>query len=852
MPTQLHPARATDLLALVLVPLVAGLTAGPALAEEQAPRQLAVAISAADPAGFEDLTGPQQAVVDIYFGGRKLGSAAISYRPGALTFADPAAVVALLPGLTRPDVVRTSLSGPDLPSNSQLVCTSGSDPAHCNRLFPEIAGIIFDASRFKAEIFINPGLLTNDRSGPAQYISVPESGLSVINSVAGVLSGAIGGDELYNLQNRLIVGDANRRLRADLAYSTGFGLQADRLAVEIDRPEQRYTAGLFWTPGSELTGRRKLLGGGIETQLDTRADKDLLQGNALTVFLNQRARVDILREGRLLGSRIYQPGNQVLDTSTLPEGSYEVELRIEEVGGARSSERRFFSRSALLPSQGQKVLFAYAGVLAVETRPGLISATDDIFIHVGGAKRLNSNFGIDGSAMLVGKVGLGQIGAFYLDRFMQIRVAGLAMTDGNYGGLLRVTSSNTARLAFDFDLRHVHVSPRSSAIGLAPAPTPGTSFVGNDSTSLLLARQTFTQFNGNLSYTLGTARVGVSGWWRRTVDASSEFAIGPSARVDLVRRGPWRVVANADMTITRRGTSGFVGFGLQLVGPRASISSTAGVRISDQDPSRARSRAVGSFGGSWQTGSSEGTELTLGAGYDRGLDSELISGSAELRAAPVTLRGDLVHNLDPVLAPTQYSVGFESTLALQGGRVALDGRNQSDSAVLVELSNGAPDTRFEVLVNNSPAGTIQGGRAVLLALAPYREYEVRIRQSGGGLASYDTAPRKVSLYPGTVARLGWQAAAQLVVFGQLIDASGNPISNASLETGGDVSQTDDNGYFQIQAAPEASIVARPLTSQACTATLPTLSANGGIARAGSLRCLAVPTTNIATNVASKR
>ncbi len=822
---------------ILALPLLAVLASQPVVAEtvHDRPSQ-APTISLAEPPGFAALTGDQQAVVDLVFGGQQIGAVRVTYRPGSLTIADPGAVAALLGGLTDPAQIRSALSDPQLASNASLVCTAGADPATCGRLDPEIAGVIFDENRFQLEVFVNPSLLAARSATERRYLAPAEPGVALVNAIGLAMSGG-GGDQRYNLQNRLVIGDAARRFRADLAYATDYGLQADQLAVEIDRPDWRFTAGMFWTPGTELTGRQKLIGAGLASQVDTRLDKDQLRGTPLVVFLNQRARVDLVRDGRLLSSRIYQAGNQTLDTAMLPDGSYELEIRIEEAGGATMRERRFFSRNALLPAVGEHVLFGYAGFLADDSRPGLINPTDSAFVQIGAAKRFGPHLAIDGSAMLIGQTGVVQLGGYYVARSFQLRLAALALTDGRYGGLLRLASNSNGRLNFDFDLRHIRAGAGAQPLGTGAAATGPSAFVSQNLGALTLAEGSFTQINGSASYSANGMRLSLAGSWRQSSGRERDYTIGPTAQVDLVRRGPLRLVANADLTQSNRGRAGYVGLGLQLLGQRGQASSNVGYRSTDLDGSgHRRSGAVASVQGSWQSGSPDGTELELGGGYDRALENELLSARAVLDTRTFEARGELIHNLDGQSHPTQYSLGLATTVALRGGQLAFDSQQQSDSLVLIDLAEAGATMQFEVLVNESVVGKLNGGGHLPLALTPYHEYTVRIRQIGGDLARYDGASRRVALYPGNVVRLDWNASPLVAVFGRLVDTAGQALANVALDSNGSIGQTDDSGYFDIQTASGAMLVARLPDGSACNITMPELSGTRGYSRAGTLTC----------------
>ena len=101
-------------------------------------------IKTGEPAGFSNLVAPQRAVVDIYFGGKRLGDAQVIFQPGSIQFVDPDKLIEQLSDLTDAAAVRIVLAEPNLPNNSGLVCMLGSNPTTCGRLSPQVAGVIFD------------------------------------------------------------------------------------------------------------------------------------------------------------------------------------------------------------------------------------------------------------------------------------------------------------------------------------------------------------------------------------------------------------------------------------------------------------------------------------------------------------------------------------------------------------------------------------------------------------------------------------------------------------------------------------------------------------------------------------
>ena len=822
-------SRTTTMLALSAAPALS-----PALAANGKSAQLA-SISVAAPEGFDSLTGPQRAVVDVFFGDRSLGAVTAIFQPGSLRFEDPEKVLALLPQMTDPARVFAALAAHDLPSNVNRVCTSGSDPAHCGRLSPEVAGIIFDEQRFRVDIFVNPQLLEVNQVARIDYLPQPQSGLGLLNAVSAVVSGSTRGKNVYNLQNRLLLGESDKRLRAEVAYSSGFGAQADQIVAELDRPGWRFSGGAFWTQGSSLVGRRKILGIGAATQFDTRLDKDMMRGNPLMVFLGQRAKVDILRDRRVVASRIYEGGNQALDTSGLPDGAYEVVLRIEEAGGAVREERRFFTRNRQIAPVGHAIYHAYAGVLVDDFSQKFLSPTRTPFAQLGGGWRLSPHVALDASLLATNKAVLGEVGATWINRAAQLRMGAVVSSNGTRGGFFQASSSGNSRFNFDFDLRHIHIQDRATPDG--SAPLADVLLTNRNLAGLPIAQRTFTQLAGSVNLSLRGGQIGVAAAWRRERGRAATYNAGPWIRWDMLNRGPWNLSFRGDYSKSREGSAGYAGLSLRFQGSRAALVSDAGFQSMGLSGAPARNGPVGALSASWSRDQAGGTDIELAGGYDRDLDSQSVNGHAVLRTMQAQLSGDVIHALSGAdSGGTQYSVGFQTTMALRGGKLALVGKNTNESMVMVKVAGDNRNSRFEVLVNDTPEGTVRAGSSISVAVTPYRQYDVRIRPVGGELLRYDGRPRRIGVYPGNVTRLDWSASRLVAMFGRLALADGRPVSGANIRAEGGIGQTDDSGFFQIEAAERAELDVALADGRSCRVRPPASNRGEAFVKLGTLIC----------------
>lgn len=795
------------------------------------------------PAGFEDLDAPQSAHVDVLFGGTVVGTAQVTISGATFTFDAPANILPLLPTLTQPAAILAELGRANLPVNAHLLCRTGADQTTCERLSPDRAGFILDRDRFRVLVFVAPAFLALKDNVASAYLPAPEPGTGLINAVSAVVSGSAGQDLLVNLENQLVIGDGQHRIRADFGYATGLGTRLDTLRAELDRPGWRYTAGALWSRAGSFTGRRQFIGVEAATQTDTRLDKENLKGSPLSVFLEQRSRVDILRDGRILASRIYDAGNQLLDTSTLPDGVYEVTLRILAINGALREERQFFSKNAYMPAPGQTMFHGAAGLLVSEHRHALPEPTGTPFLQAGLARRVARNLAVDLSAMASDQAGVIELGGTFQSHGFQLRAATLMSSRGEHGVLAQLGSYGTGALNFSLDLRHVATGKSAPGLTAAapvlPGPGPASRTVAPPGSWLLVAPRTFTQATGSVSYNLPGTQVQANGYYRRERGYSADYSIGPSLRVNLFERAAWQVTFNADAAFTSRGKSGYVGLNLQLLQPRSSFMARAGARLSTDTSASRRSAGVGALTGAVSRTTAAG-ELEMGGGYEREVERDILNLSAQLRGEKGNLGAQVSKGLGGQGTPLQYSLGLQTTIAAGGRALALTGTRRGDGAVLLKVDSDAPEARFEVLLNEAPSGEFAAGEQLALTLPAYRTYDVRIRPVGKALMQIDTRAKALSLFPGSVVSLGWQASRQVPVFGQLVLPGGIPVRFAAIRAGNTAAMTDETGFFQLETSVGSVIEASLPGNGRCQATIPALPHGTRYAKLGQLECRSTP------------
>lgn len=784
------------------------------------------------PAGFDEMARPQKTVVDVIYGGQRIGQAEVEFEPGKLTFANIDALLDLLPDLIDRDTVRQTLATGPLDTHAELVCNV-PDRNTCMRLNPAVAGIVFDQDRFRVELHVNPRFLKVRAATEQAYLPQPDAALSLVNSIAGTVAGGSGSDTIFAVQNRAVLAAGDARIISTSSYGSSRGFIADVLAAQLDKPGMRYTGGVFWVPDIDLIGRRRIIGAGIETQFDTRLDKDLIKGSPLIVSLSQRSRVDLLVDGRLVSSRTYEAGNQSVDTVMLPEGAYEVILQIQEVGGASRSERRFFSKNSRIAPLGQTLWFVHGGVLANEGGNGFISATNDVYFQGGVAKRLSAHFALDATVIGTNGRAIAELGGYIILPFAQMRLAAMGSSRQDTGAIFQLNSSGTTAFNYNFDYRRVHSHDNRP---LVPVGTFGRrpGDIGSEFDNAFFAASTFTQLIGDVSYHLPRARLALAGFYRRDKGRETNYAIGPTAQWSVFQRNGLDITIDANVSQSNRGRSAFAGLRLQLFRSRSSFTATVGAQSNASDGEGKRSRIVGGIGGSYQDEDVLGGDLTLTGNLDHTADSDLAHARADLRGPLGVVAADVVQRLSG--GGTQYSLGMQTTAIAGPNMLAIRGKDQSDSMIAVQLTDVPPSATFEVLVNETPRGLVQGGETLPIAVTPYRQYSVRVRPHRGELLHFDSASRVVSVFPGNVAKLAWTAKRVVAMFGRALWPDGSPVAEADIITDGAIGHTDPNGYFQIEATPGATLKLRTANGNACRLTLGEVKEVNGYAALGAMTC----------------
>lgn len=732
------------------------------------------------PPGFENLDVPQRTLVDVAWGGRALEPAPAIYTDSTIRFVDPEAVVAQIEGLIYPGSVVEALSG-RLPANRELACVDRGVPEGCGVLEPETAGVIFDADRFHVEIFVARKLLRLATISDDDRLPPPSDTWTGLATLGGGLAGTSRTDPSYSFRAATVVARGATHLDFVGDLQTGGQFLVDRLAIHHDRQDWQFTGGLYRSTPFRVLGETEVVGFRARSSLRTRTRLylDRAYGSRLRVFLQRRSLVQVFRDGRLLANRVYDVGNQEIDTSELPSGAYEVELVITDPVSGRRSERQFFAKTTELPPLGQIHFMGEAGVIRQREDPSRpLDAVGAPFVRFASAMRVTPRLGFDFDMALIDEESVFTAGLLWLGEGLALRTGPVVTSRGAAGSEL-IGAFEYGDFIANVNLRGIWGQS-------------GTRFIRAPSTDLSWA----------LAYNWRNVRFALRGDVReRSTDPETRYSVTPSVQVPLFRRARLRGDLRAEYTHSDRGHALILRVDLAEWWRDLQTTQSVTGRY-DEVGGATRGTAEADLTARWRSPATFPADLQADVRASRRRDRTSVAVTGDVRSHRGAANAYVEETFPDEGAPeTLY--GAQWSIGVVGDRDGLvaSGEGSGTSAVLVEVGGDYENGVFEIYVNDVRAGRVAVGQTQLVALQPYGEYRVRLVSLDGQSVAYDTGARTVVLYPGSSARLHWRVRRIFVLISAVVWPDGAPVANGRVHGAVGEAATDESGFLQADVTP---------------------------------------------------
>lgn len=718
----------------------------------------------------------ETAFVDIYYGDELLDSLLATYDDTRLQLENPRRLIPQLPALRDTTEAEAYFSG-ELRYQAPSQCNANSVQrcfAHSGTAF----GVSFDPETFALSIFIATEALEVSTINPERYLPPFRAEPSYLADVgmqyAASESSLNARQERYNATLYQVVSVGNQRLQSELGHTDAGGFYAREIAYVREHQRERLTLGRYQLVGDRLLPSRLVQGMSLRTTTDLRVDLDQNGGSRLELFLPQRSRVEIYRNDRLLSTAYYDIGNQQLDVSDLPDGSYEIEIRVLADGRVTQTERRFFTKSTRLPPVGENHLGFDLGRRADPLRPG--AETDSEFARFTYAHRLNDPGYLEFNSFSTAFWTSAQLAYHWLQPEFFGDVAFQQADDGYRAATL---SSSYRRGASVMGLDWARVS----------APARQSLAVVD------FRRAAVDTESATLRYSLAQPR-----WTAQLALRLDRTAAGSTNLFSF--SGSWLPLSDSDqlqLSTTARhseleGWQATVDLLWRLPeGPRRYWART---RWTNRDDRRVQA-AVGLSG-------------RQGDG-DASLRYEL---SAEQRSDSQMLLADTYYQNRYFRGSTAYgeeldgnrsralSSNLRTAFSVSRRGLAIFGGAGLQSGVVVSLPAKEP-VPVTVIVNDSRRIAVAAGGSQFIPLRAYERYRIRVQAQSAGDLEFDAAVREAVLYPGHVPVLEWQSVRVIPAFGQVVLAELGEDDEIEVKSSRGWDRLNNHGYFAVDIASDS-------------------------------------------------
>jgi len=201
-------------------------------------------------------------------------------------------------------------------------------------------------------------------------------------------------------------------------------------------------------------------------------------------------------------------------------------------------------------------------------------------------------------------------------------------------------------------------------------------------------------------------------------------------------------------------------------------------------------------------------------------DSRSFGGRWQLQNRYIDGDWQLEHADSSSQSQTRYTTNFRFSTATAGGRLSWGSTSNQNAAVLIDLRQQAKGAKFQVLVDERPAGIARGGETTLIPLAPYTSYTLRLQHRGEELLHFEQDSQTVTLYPGNIVPLTWEAQPIQVIIGQATDSNGTPLSLWRITNVSGLASSDETGWFQVEIPQDITRLEFSRADRRCLLELP--------------------------------
>jgi Mat/Ecp fimbriae outer membrane usher protein len=748
------------------------------------------------PPGFQFLLEKQTTAIDVFYGDVYITTTLASYTPTTVEFHNPDDVVSGLKNLITPSQVAKDLTGA-IDSHAGEVCYRDAE-TDCGVIAPNTVGVIFDEGRFRADLFINPNLLSVQQIDFNRYLPASTSAFSNIHNLSLLYSGGDVGDSIATLGGQSLFSLGQQRVISswdfgDVDGSTKFSM--DTLYWQMDKADYQYQAGWFvsdtrflsFAPSVNLLGLR------YSTSFKARTDLDFAAGTPIQLYLPSRSRVNIFKDGKFVSTGFYNPGNQALDTSLLPDGAYDIELRIVDSSGREEPPiTYYYVKTQRMAPFDQDLYFFEAGDIQTTTlTKSFPSSRNTPLLQGGYGHRLTKDLSLNVGGAATDSELLSELGLYYLRELFDMEPKVLLGSRGAYGWSLGGYARYEGWGSF-YQHRRVWADNNAVSTGFELIPLSFKQFSFGINHELL---------GGNLQLRYAQSK--------RDTESSTEVVSMQYGKSFFMEANRFYFTAE----VSKSDVDSLLMFTIDWSIFKGNTQHTVGASVLHQEDDingGSSDLARMSYNGSWFDDDLRPEDISLQWNLQSDSDNTLLGLSNDIRNAYGSSTLGLSFNDGFAGSNYQYAGHLSTMVGAEGNEWGVGGKSLAEGALVIEVESDKPtELGYDLYINNVQYGRVYGGQKLMVPVTPYQTYNVRLSDKETEFVSFSDKNKRVTIYPGNVKSLKWQAKSIGVLIGRVVrkvpgcfndnDAKcWDPLVFARAKNVNDFSATDADGYIQAE------------------------------------------------------
>jgi len=541
--------------------------------------------------------------------------------------------------------------------------------------------------------------------------------------------------------------------------------------------EHRLQIGTIEQINSDFLLNQRLIGTRWSRSFNTVIDKQALFTTPIEVELPIRSIVQLVVDGVVRSSEELDAGLQIVDASNLPEGTYNLEIRIRDATNGLRVINQIYTRSRILPPVNHTTY----GFIAGKTRNNdidnqLPEPDENNYFSSTISTRLGNQSGATLTASQFNDSGTAELALSRIGNRYQLQISGIVGKHSALGSALKAGFNGKSLgvsihgmmfesdrdLTGDLELRRFLLpDTQRGGIGLNWRHKRYSLSLRADRQRTTVDQETETrnQFSTTLSRRLGS------------VQGNNRISVRFADDEDTQR---------VELKLTLQAKDNNLNHGLRL--------SYGKVNNQDWEPQIA-------YNAVFEPGSADGfpdATRWIGGFETTARESRSTLGVSALVVNPffdLGLRTSVTDEQSDELT-WRTLVSASSQIVSDGGAPVMGRFSRQSAGVIVDVAGEPGGENFDIVVNGQRRGVGQIGTRQFISLSDYHTHKIELIPRSIVFNGFDKPLDPFTLYPGNVSRIELSAANNYLLITKLVDRAGNILSDVIIRNG-------DNNYFVL-------------------------------------------------------